>query len=317
MAAKLHPIQLAASRAGLSPDLLRAWEKRYRAVSPARTPGGQRVYSDEDIQRLRLLRLATAAGRRIGSVASLTTRELAALVAKDQEQLETPGLAVASTPSAEASTQVLAEVVREALQAGLVLDDTRLHQILQRQLLLLRPEDLITGVIAPLMRQVGELWHEEKLDPAQEHLISGVVREVLARLIATSQVNASALRLVVATPSGQRHEIGAMMAAAMAVLCRWRVSYLGADLPVEDLARAVVKRNAQALALSVVHPVADSALHEELRKLKGLLPPRVAVLVGGAAAESYREVLEQIGADILRGLFELKHRLNEIEKELS
>src|SRR5918999_1092269 len=78
--AAVHPIGVVTRRTGLSPDLLRAWEKRYDVVKPARSGGGRRLYSDADIERLRLLYRATLAGRGIGQVATLSTPALAALV---------------------------------------------------------------------------------------------------------------------------------------------------------------------------------------------------------------------------------------------
>src|SRR5918999_1138203 len=83
-----HPIGVVADRTGLSPDLLRGWERRYRAVEPSRSADGQRTYSDADIERLRLLRLATAAGRSIRQVARLASDELAQLVREDRAARE-------------------------------------------------------------------------------------------------------------------------------------------------------------------------------------------------------------------------------------
>src|SRR6202035_4511197 len=80
-----HPIGVVAERTGLTPDVLRVWERRYRAVEPTRTEGGQRLYSDADIERLRLMYLATGAGRGISQVARLDTEELTRLVREDAE----------------------------------------------------------------------------------------------------------------------------------------------------------------------------------------------------------------------------------------
>ena len=79
-----HPIAVVSERTGLSHDVLRIWERRYRAVTPTRTSGGERLYSDADVERLRLLDAAVAAGRRIGRVATLPTSDLAELVAGDR-----------------------------------------------------------------------------------------------------------------------------------------------------------------------------------------------------------------------------------------
>src|SRR5687767_4013223 len=80
-----HPIGVVAERTGLSPDVLRVWERRYRAVEPSRAADGQRAYSDADVERLRLLRLSTQAGRSIGQVARLATEELTRLVREDED----------------------------------------------------------------------------------------------------------------------------------------------------------------------------------------------------------------------------------------
>ena len=79
-----HPIRVVARRTGLTPDVLRAWEKRYKAVEPDRS-SGRRLYSDADVDRLLLLRRATLGGRSIGQVAGLSTAELEELTRADDE----------------------------------------------------------------------------------------------------------------------------------------------------------------------------------------------------------------------------------------
>lgn len=102
--------------------------------------------------------------------------------------------------------------------------------------------------------------------------------------------------LVIATPAGQHHEIGAMLAAAAAAAAGWRVIYMGADLPADSIATAVEMTGARAVALSIIYPDDDPRLAEELRELRRLLPDRVTVIVGGQAAGRYRGVLEEMGA---------------------
>src|SRR5512141_1849871 len=95
-----HPIAVVAERTGLSQDVLRVWERRYDAVQPVRSPGGQRHYSDADIERLSLLRAATGAGRSIGQVARLPTEAIAALVADDAAARSRRASAPSGTPDA-------------------------------------------------------------------------------------------------------------------------------------------------------------------------------------------------------------------------
>ena len=165
--AKRHPIQVAARRSGLSQDILRAWERRYGVVEPARSEGRQRLYSDEDVERLRLLRLTVEQGRRISAVADLSTKELAALVLEDQVETSV-------TPH---PTPVHTATLLDCLDAIGHLDDLRLQNLLRRRLLEVGGSELIEGLIAPLMVEVGRLWHEGRLSAGHEHLATrGVAR---------------------------------------------------------------------------------------------------------------------------------------------
>ena len=82
MVAAHHSIKTASRMTGLSAHLIRIWEKRYGAVAPKRTATNRRLYSDDEIERLNLLRLATAAGHSIGNIAKLPLARLKSLVAK-------------------------------------------------------------------------------------------------------------------------------------------------------------------------------------------------------------------------------------------
>jgi methylmalonyl-CoA mutase cobalamin-binding domain/chain len=118
--------------------------------------------------------------------------------------------------------------------------------------------------------------------------------------------------VVVTTPPGQVHEIGALMVAATATSEGWRVVYLGANLPTEEIAAAVLHSNARALALSIVYPVDDTRLPDELRRLDRVLPPHVTVLAGGRAIEEYAAVLDEIGAVAVHSLMELRLELEQL-----
>src|SRR5690606_11993180 len=115
--------------------------------------------------------------------------------------------------------------------------------------------------------------------------------------------------IVVTTPAGQVHEIGALLAAATAATEGWRVTYLGADLPAEDIAAAVSESGAGVVALSIIFPLDDAGVHEELRRLVGLLEPTTRLVVGGSGADSYRTTLERLGAQVVRDLTTLRSAL--------
>ena len=300
----LHPMRVVAHRTGLTPDLLRAWEKRYGAVQPVRSAGGQRHYTDADVERLRLLVRATKGGRQIGQVAGLGQDELLALVKADERQAELNRAPSGDGPAPEG-------FLSSALMAVERFDSYSLEQTLRGAALRLPADEVLDQVIAPLLFTIGSLWHQGLLLPANEHLATATIRKVLTWMGEAAAPPLGAPVVVVGTPAGQVHELGAMLAATSAGGHGWRVVYLGPNLPAEELARAAQIARADAVALSVVYPTDDPQIAGELRRLRQLLPAKVGLVIGGSGATSYGGVIREIGADALSSLTELRRWLRE------
>ncbi|HXV65174.1 MAG TPA: MerR family transcriptional regulator [Vicinamibacteria bacterium] len=288
MPTEFHPIRVAARRTGLSAHVIRAWEKRYGAVEPKRTPTQRRVYSTEDLERLILLRRATLAGRSIGQIAKLPTPELKSLVEEDEsaapERLRAP---VRSDGNQLLST---------ALEATGRLDTAALQRALDQASISLSRPAMMEQIIVPLMHRIGDAWRDGSLRVAHEHLASALVRSFLGSLDGAFPVATAAPEIVVTTPSGQLHEIGALLAAATAASEGWRATYLGPSLPADEIAAAVRQRGARAVALSIVYPTDDPQVQTEIQRLSKLVAPETTILVGGRGAPSYRSILEAVGA---------------------
>jgi DNA-binding transcriptional MerR regulator/methylmalonyl-CoA mutase cobalamin-binding subunit len=300
--AKRHPIQVVARRSGLSQDVLRAWERRYGVVEPARSAGRQRLYSDRDVERLRLLRLAVDEGRRISEVADLSTEELSKLVLEDQAQI----------PPAKVPSTVPTAILLDCMDAILQLDGVRLRNLLTHQLLAEGTAGLIEGLVGPMLVEVGRLWHEGRLTAGQEHLATQVTRDVVARILLDSQPSITRGVLVVATTAGQRHEVGGLMAAAEAAQEGWRVVYLGADLPARDIVDACQRVEADVLALSYVYLNPDADDLGQIESIAEELAGRTSVLVGGSAAVDSREQLTATGALVVEDLAAFRSELSRI-----
>lgn len=322
-----HSIGIAARRAGLQPDLVRAWERRYGAVQPARTDTRRRLYSDADVRRLQLLRDAVREGRRIGDVAHLPDADLEELIAADLaaaaawggERLN-PVRADAEAPEHRSSSgaaplgsggeEVRADAISDACMAAIQrLDSRAFERELARASVELSQRHLIERVLEPLMCAVGERWHSGELRPAHEHMASAGMRSFLGNLYEMLQVPAGAPRIVVTTPQRQRHELGALLVAASACSGGWNVLYLGPDLPAEEIAGAVLVAEARAVALSITYPPDDPAIAGELARLGRLLPAHAALLVGGRSAPAYRVAIEAAGGRLVDGLSELPELL--------
>jgi MerR family transcriptional regulator, light-induced transcriptional regulator len=305
-----HPIQAVVRRTGLSAHVIRIWEKRYGAVAPERTSTNRRLYSDEQIERLTLLREITQAGQSIGYVAKLPTEKLKQLaVASPVGAARTaPGVA----PVEEASS-----FLDDSLAAVRALDARALEQTLNRSETALGAVGMLRRVAAPLARAIGDSWREGNITAAHEHFASAVLRTYLAQAAKPFAAGANEPVLVVTTPAGQLHELGALLAAAMAANLGWHVTYLGASLPAPEIAGAAKQNRARAVALSLVYPADDPRMDGELTRLRDLLPPEVKLIAGGQAMTAYRNVLDRIGALQIGDLELLASALDELRTPTS
>lgn len=304
-----HPVRIVARRTGLTPATLRAWERRYGVVTPARSPGGQRLYSDEDIERLTLLRLLTEGGRSISRVANLSLDEARALLAEDRRQ---ESYAAPAQPDVGGQAGAVAELLR---LAG-ALDAAGLRGRLRSAVVGHGAETFLDDVVAPFLRALGEAWAEGDLGPAQEHLASEVVEETLAWVAEAAAADEGPV-LVVGTLPGEHHRLGARMVATAATLAGWQVRYLGASLPGEEIARTASAVGAAAVAVSVVtpeeiDPEGAQRSAAALRELHHALLPTVPLLVGGQGAPALAARAGIEGLRVLGSLDDLRAALSRL-----
>jgi DNA-binding transcriptional MerR regulator/methylmalonyl-CoA mutase cobalamin-binding subunit len=302
-----HPIQLVSRLTGLSAHVIRIWEQRYKAVEPHRTPTNRRLYSSQQIERLNLLRAATQAGYNISQVAGLPAETLRKLTAESAPSQGPAARAGAGSPAS-------APFLDEAMAAIKALDAAALDVVLKRAAAALGALGLLQRLIAPLTQALGELWREGEITAAHEHFATASIRVLLGNAAKPFGVLPHAPALLVATPAGQIHELGALLVAATAVNFGWRVTYLGASLPAAEIAGAAQLSQARAVALSLVYPEDDPQLEGELGRLRESLPPQTAVLVGGRAMSSYRAALEKIDAIRIETLAQLGSTLDDLRR---
>lgn len=307
-----HPIGVVSRRTGLKQDLIRAWERRYDAVEPARTETNRRLYTDADVERLTLLRQAVDAGRSIGRVAGLADDELVELVAEDRAAAaQAPRAAAAEEPAGTVEDD--AEMLRSCLAAVRRLDAADLEERLQRAATVLGHTALLERLVAPLLERIGELWRAGELRPLHEHLATAAVRSLIGSLqLRLAPEGGTAPHLVATTPAFQQHEVGALLAAATAASEGWRVTYLGPSLPAEEIAAAALQSGARAVALSITYPPDDPRLGSELRRLRERMGDEPALLVGGRSAGAYADAVDDAAGRLCADLQELRQALEEL-----
>jgi DNA-binding transcriptional MerR regulator/methylmalonyl-CoA mutase cobalamin-binding subunit len=299
-----HPIGVVAERTGLSPDLLRVWERRYRAVEPSRSLDGQRAYSDADVERLRLLRLATMAGRSIRQVARLETEELARLVREDEAARQE-----VSRRTERAVLVSTGDDVEHALHLVRVVDAPGLESFLRRTVAALGVPVFLDGLAAPLLRRMGEEWESGRLTPAQEHVATAIIQRVLEGVIQFLIAPHDAPNLLLATPVGEQHKMGSVLAAAAAAAAGWRVTYLGPDLPAGEIAAAALAVDARVVGMSIIYPGDRDRVLAELRTLRSRLSASVPLVAGGAGAVALASELRSAGIHVAQDLSELRSAL--------
>lgn len=265
-----------ARQSGVKPALIRMWEKRYGVVEPIRSAGGQRLYSREDVEKLKWLFLATQAGHSIGQIAHLPVADLQRLA----------GHATAAVaPRAVSHSAHAADYLERCHQAVRALDAAGLEQHFERAIVELGTLVFIEQLLSPLLQRIGEDWRAGTLRPMHEHLATAMIRSIcyILRARRANAQNAPQPRMIVTTPTGQIHELGALFAAIIAEMHGWQVIYLGASLPAEEIAAAARFTRARAVALSVTYDGEPLTMAQELKRLRDLLDHQCSLILGGAA----------------------------------
>ena len=303
-----YPIRVVAARVGLAEVTLRAWERRYGAVSPSRSAGGQRLFSDADVERLALLQALIAKGTAISVLAPLTT---AALRRMAPEVVATPATSAREERGGGAAdlARELAADLAVCRRAVAALDGERLHQTLMRLALEHGPLSFIEAVASPLCGWIGDEWSRNRLTEAQEHAASEVVRRVLGFMLQTLRRERREQHVVLTTLAGERHEFGVMMAGIIAAADGWSFHYLGADLPGSAIGAAVKRLGADLVAVSIVAPSAPSQPGRELLALRRAVGRRVDIVVGGPSSPVVDDVLGEARATRLNTLREWRELL--------
>ncbi len=254
---------------GISTHALRAWERRYGALNPSRTEAGDRLYAESDVSRLRVIKALLGYGYSIGDIARLPAAELSLVIERHR--------------AADTSASAADGIVHRYLDAIDAMDLDGAELLLTHATASLSPYDVLVQVLEPVLQAIGQRWQRGEFRVAQEHAAAALVRSHLGQMIRARRPGNTAPTAVVTTPSGELHELGALMAAVAASLHGWRTLYLGPNLPASEISQTARKTGAQAVLLSIV-VLEPAVARQELGLVLADLPPPAEVLIGGASA---------------------------------
>ncbi len=298
---KTFRINQVAKITGLSKEVLRVWEKRYRLLSPERGSNRYRLYSEQDVELLKYLISEIEQGQSIGEMASLGKEEILARMREDKEELK-------SLPK----DQFLVELEKYLLPLDTLSFEKRLNELV----VLLPFEEFFNRILIPLQIRVGELWFDEKLDISIEHYVTAQAKMKIFSAMNMISDEQSGPQVIVACPSWDTHEIGAQMVAYFCATRRCRVIFLGANLPLANLIHFSVLTKPDVLILSCTSDISENKARAYFTELRPQISSICPVWVGGQGIRSIKQFFEIENIKTLNNFEDLGSLLNEFASKI-
>jgi MerR family transcriptional regulator, light-induced transcriptional regulator len=267
-----YSIQLVSRSSGITADTLRMWERRYGFPDPKRDVRGNRLYTDEDIERLQQVKRAMQAGFKPSEVVSKPLADVARLVSR------------VAPVHRSVDEQAAGSSLIDTLVKG---NATRARSEIRRAALALGPRAFVVEYVAPLVAEIGRRWAAGRLEIHQEHLAADLLCTQLRALFSSFE-DAGAPVVAMATLSGEHHQLGLWMAALYLVSEGASVRVLGPDLPAEEIVRAVHGLHANVAAVSISLSADLHAVRQDLSRMLALLPSSVELWAGGEASKQIK-----------------------------
>lgn len=269
-----HSIALASRLSGVPIETLRAWERRYGFPRPDRIEGtNRRLYSEEDITRLRWISRALARGFRAGDVVPREPDEIEALIGETAAREPEPAPAITALPSVTHLVELLAT------------DDVTGFDVELRRLAgALGPKAFVTDVAHPLAVEVGRAWEAGELEVRQEHYASEAVATQLRLALGALQDVAGSPIVLLATLEGEQHGLGLVMVAVYLAVSGAKPRIVGASTPVDQIADAASALHADVVGLTITPAGLTRTLESQLRTLERSMPRRAHLWLGGGGA---------------------------------
>lgn len=306
-----HPIQVVARRTGLTADVIRAWERRYKAIMPNRASNSRRMYSDSDVEKLILLRRAAAAGRRIGDVANFTIKQLRSLVDTDETAMAQLSI---SKIQQRPSTGSVMEHFDDCLDAIIRLHSEDLYHSLRDASKALGILFLLEDLLRPLLAHIKDECRRGALREAHYSVALHTLRSFLSNLMMNELHAEVNYKLVCASPNGQAHDLAALHLAVAAKFHGWQPIFLGANSAVEEIIYTQEKTNARLVVIGITRPTDDPLLANQLRHLRAKLNDNIEIAITGNGVTAYFDILQEIQANYIQTISELPLLLDRIQQ---
>lgn len=255
---------------GLSKDVLRMWERRYGFPTPLRDGNGERLYSAEQVERLRLIKRLMDLGHRPGKLIGASLEELAQLG---------PRRAAAPRDALPAAAAADLGELMGLIQAH---DAGGFQQAMQQRLVRQGLQRFVQDTVAPLTTQVGAAWEDGRFQVFEEHLYTELTKRLLRQAVAGLPLAARGPRVLLTSVPDEQHVLGLLMVEAMLALEGADCIPLGTQMPLLEIGRAAEAHRADIVALSFSQAFPQRQVVGLLQQLRAVLPAGVAMWAGGA-----------------------------------
>ena len=280
-----HRIGEFARRVGVTPELLRAWEQRYGLLHPMRSPGGFRLYGEEDAERVARMRRALDEG--------LSAAEAA------RAALET-------APSPDRLIDDARARLASAIESY---DEAEVQSALDDALAAFGLEAFVHDLILPTLAAVGRGWEEGRLEISQEHFASNLIRGRLLSLARLWGRGSGPLALLACAP-GEQHDISLLAFGLILRSYGWRILFLGADTPLSTIQETARTTGPAVTVLVTFDPALVDSGGTALRRLARISP----LFLSGPGATS--ALIGRLGVRPLDGdLIEAAHQVARMPNE--
>ena len=288
-----YRIKSVANLTGLSAHTIRKWEERYQLLTPIRSENGYRLYFEDDIQLLMYIHSQIGLGRTIGQLVKIGSSRL-------RHEMKEGPVQVIGLPTAHH------EAAMTLIQAARRSDRNRIKSIVQSLVDRLGLELAIQQVFFPILKAIGELWHQGQNSITGEHMVTQAIRQHLVESLRKPSIT-EGQRLVIACAPQDFHEIGAMAATLILRRQGWQPIYLGTDSGI-DMIRIACKRHlARLIIISMVKEPSKLEFIKILKQIRTRLLPLCPVIVGGQGVSGYTNEMEQFGIKYLQEFNQIKN----------
>lgn len=309
---KNYPIRVVTKITGLTADQIRKWEERYSILNINRSGKGSRRFTDKDLELLQLMVQAKNMGFSLQEIGELQLQDLKEMVNSFEGS---------SSKVTYPELEQLSEVTK--VYFDICIDSLREYNISKMERAIydvameLGAVYVIHKFMVPFIKHVGRLWKNNKISKPQERFANAVIKNYLENYRSSfKSFNEDNPTALIATPKGQRAELGCLVNSCLSVAAGWNNIYLGTDLSSGDLIQAVKESKSSCLILSVLYPLDDISLCTELEKIRSGIGDDIDIVINGKKSSIYADTYKSINAQVVHDLFSMPSLLEDVKNKV-